>query len=191
MRLQVRGGLELPGQLRLAARASRAPARTQRRDVVCHARKSSLWALHAANEASIEFTSPVRVSGVHHVAVICDDLKRSLDFYQGVLGLELNPERPHDKLPYDGAWLWIGSEMIHLMELPNPDPTDSESRPTHGGRDRHFCIAVEDLDPLVQRLDRAEVQYTKSKSGRAAVFFRDPDMNTIEVVQLPGDWRGD
>ena len=35
-----------------------------------------------------------------------------------------NPDRPHHKLPYRGAWLWIGPEMIHLMELPNPDPMD-------------------------------------------------------------------
>ena len=29
-------------------------------------------------------------------------------------GLEINPDRPHAKLPYRGAWLWIGPEMIHL-----------------------------------------------------------------------------
>ena len=29
-------------------------------------------------------------------------------FYQGVLGLELNKGRPDNKLPYAGAWLWIG-----------------------------------------------------------------------------------
>jgi hypothetical protein len=28
--------------------------------------------------------------------------------------------------------------MIHLMELPNPDPL--EGRPAHGGRDRHTCV---------------------------------------------------
>lgn len=39
-----------------------------------------------------------------------------------------------------GRWLWIGPEMIHLMELPNPDPM--EGRPEHGGRDRHVCIGV-------------------------------------------------
>jgi glyoxylase I family protein len=44
-------------------------------------------------------------------------------------GLQVNPDRPHDKLPYRGAWLWIGPEMIHLMELPNPDPTDKSQRP--------------------------------------------------------------
>lgn len=37
-------------------------------------------------------------------------------------GLQLNADRPDHKLPYRGAWLWIGPEMIHLMELPNPDP---------------------------------------------------------------------
>ena len=28
---------------------------------------------------------------------------------------QINPDRPHNKLPYRGAWLWIGPEMIHLM----------------------------------------------------------------------------
>lgn len=88
------------------------------------------------------------------------------------VGLKVNPDRPNKKLPYRGAWLWIGSEMIHLMELPNPDPL--EDRPEHGGRDRHFCLGIEDLDPLIEALDRANVEYTKSMSGRPAVFFRDP-----------------
>jgi glyoxylase I family protein len=39
----------------------------------------------------------------------------SLAFYNGLLGLPVNPERPHDKLPYDGAWLMMGTEMVHLM----------------------------------------------------------------------------
>ncbi len=37
-------------------------------------------------------------------------------------GLPVNPDRPHTKLPYRGTWYWIGPDMIHLMELPNPDP---------------------------------------------------------------------
>ena len=34
------------------------------------------------------------------------------------------------------------SEMIHLMQLPNPDTLDMDKRPQHGGRDRHFCIGA-------------------------------------------------
>lgn len=68
-------------------------------------------------------------------------------------GLEINEARPDDKLPYRGAWLWVGSEMIHLMELPNPDPLTG--RPEHGGRDRHTCIAIKDVAKLKAILDDA------------------------------------
>lgn len=125
--------------------------------------------------------------GMHHVGLLCENLERSLEFYQGILGLQLNPDRPDSKLPYRGAWLWIGPEMIHLMELPNPDPMDG--RPEHGGRDRHFCVGVKDIQPLEARLKDAGVEYTKSMSGRAAIFFRDPDMNCLECVELHESWR--
>lgn len=103
-------------------------------------------------------------------------------------GLATNPARPDDKLPYRGAWLWIGPEMVHLMELPNPDPDAIDARPEHGGRDRHFCVAVASVETLQERLDEADVSYTKSKSGRPAIFFRDPDANTLECVEID-PWR--
>ncbi|BDA42666.1 Uncharacterized protein YwkD [Coccomyxa sp. Obi] len=139
-------------------------------------------------EAKGSTAGRVVYNGLHHVGLLVENLERSLDFYVGTLGLELNSARPDNKLPYRGAWLWIGSEMIHLMELPNPDTLDMEKRPQHGGRDRHFCIGVQSIEPLVERLEQAGVPYTKSMSGRPAVFFRDPDMNVLEVGAM-GVWR--
>ena len=43
--------------------------------------------------------------------------------------------------------------MIHLMELPNPDPLTG--RPEHGGRDRHACISIRDVSKLKEILDKA------------------------------------
>eukprot|EP01024_Parvocaulis_polyphysoides_P016017 TRINITY_DN17097_c0_g1_i1.p2 TRINITY_DN17097_c0_g1~~TRINITY_DN17097_c0_g1_i1.p2 ORF type:complete len:253 (-),score=22.35 TRINITY_DN17097_c0_g1_i1:290-970(-) len=130
--------------------------------------------------------NPVKESisfvGVHHVGLLCENTEKSLKFYQDILGLEINPNRPDDKLPYKGAWLWIGTEMIHLMELPNPDPF--EGRPEHGGRDRHLCIAVQSLEPIIEKLEEQGITYTKSKSGRPAIFFRDPDMNCLEIGEM-------
>jgi hypothetical protein len=37
---------------------------------------------------------------------------------------------------------------------------------------------------LKSRLDAAGVKYTASKSGRAALFCRDPDANTLEFVEV-------
>jgi glyoxylase I family protein len=121
----------------------------------------------------------VRYRGIHHASVIVRDTERALAFYQGVLGLEPDPGRPD--LGYPGAWLPIGSQQIHLLELPNPDPVSG--RPLHGGRDRHIAVAVEDLDGLRLALERAGVSFTVSRSGRRAVFCRDPDGNALEFIQ--------
>ncbi|TYI06900.1 hypothetical protein ES332_A10G191200v1 [Gossypium tomentosum] len=95
------------------------------------------------------------VVGIHHVGILCENLERSLEFYQNILDLEINEARPHDKLPYRGAWLWMGSEMIHLMELPNPEPLIR--RPKHGGQDCHACISIRDVSKLNAILDKADV----------------------------------
>lgn len=122
------------------------------------------------------------VVGLHHVGILCENLERSLHFYQNILGLPINEARPHDKLPYRGAWLWVGPGMIHLMELPNPDPL--AGRPEHGGRDRHACLAIRDVSKLKDILDEAGIPYTLSRSGRPAIFTRDPDANALEFTQV-------
>ncbi|KAJ0977944.1 hypothetical protein J5N97_013418 [Dioscorea zingiberensis] len=122
------------------------------------------------------------VVSIHHVGLLCENLEKSLEFYQNILGLQINEARPHDKLPYRGAWLWVGTEMIHLMELPNPDPLTG--RPEHGGRDRHACIAIKDVSKLKARFDKAGITYTLSRSGRPAIFTRDPDSNALEFTQV-------
>lgn len=43
--------------------------------------------------------------------------------------------------------------MIHLMELPNPDPITG--RPEHGGRDRHACVAIKSVEPLKRAFEKA------------------------------------
>lgn len=133
---------------------------------------------------SVDDTNDFGVVSMHHVGILCENLERSLDFYQNLLGLQINEARPDDKLPYRGAWLWVGSEMIHLMELPNPDPLTG--RDEHGGRDRHTCIAIRDVSKLKAILDKAGIPYTLSRSGRPAIFTRDPDANALEFTQVEG-----
>mgnify|MGYP006291981661 CR=1 FL=1 len=123
-----------------------------------------------------------RIESFAHGSVIVADTRQALRFYQDLLGLAVNPARPD--LGYPGAWLEVGDgTQIHLLELPNPDPT--AERPPHGGRDRHLAFNVTGLDALAARLDAAGVAYTRSRSGRAAMFCRDPDGNTLELIETP------
>ena len=113
-----------------------------------------------------------------HSSVIVKDTKTALHFYHTILGFEIDHSRPN--LGYPGAWLNIGKQQIHLLELENPDPTNN--RPKHGGRDRHTAIATTQFDKLATLLDKHKIEYTLSKSGRKALFCRDPDGNALEFI---------
>jgi glyoxylase I family protein len=52
-----------------------------------------------------------------------------------------------------------------------------------------MMAGVQSIEPLVERLEQAGVPFTKSMSGRPALFFRDPDMNVLEIGEM-GVWRG-
>jgi glyoxylase I family protein len=126
--------------------------------------------------------NPTCFAGIDHHSMISSDIVKSKFFFMEVMGLELNPNRPN--LPFDGAWFSIGNgQTLHCLCLPNSDPV--ENRPEHGGVDRHVAVRIPDLTPLIERLEHHGVFYTRSKSGRRAIFFRDPDGNAIEVIEMP------
>ena len=122
-----------------------------------------------------------RITALLHAGLLVSDLARAKAFYESVLGLTPYPDRP--ELPYPGEWYDLGSgQQLHLMQLPNPDA--GSIRPEHGGRDHHIALAVTNMAALKSRLEAAGVSYTVSKSGRAALFCRDPDANTLEFVEI-------
>lgn len=120
------------------------------------------------------------ITRLHHVSLIVKDTEQALAFYCDLLGLSVVEERPD--LGYPGAWLDLGSEQqIHLLELENPDSVTE--RPEHGGRDRHTAFHVKSLNSLIKILKAHKVLYTESKSGRVALFCRDPDGNALEFIE--------
>ena len=122
------------------------------------------------------------VTALLHAGLLVADLPRAKVFYESVLGLSVVPNRPD--LPYPGTWYELGGgQQLHLMNLPNPDT--ASVRPQHGGRDHHIALGVKNMAALKSRLDAAGVTYTVSQSGRAALFCRDPDRNTLEFVEVP------
>lgn len=124
-------------------------------------------------------TSLPLVVGIDHCSLIISNTTKALEFYKGILNLEVDESRPD--LGYPGAWLLVGDRQIHLLEVANPDST--ENRPEHGGRDHHVALQVSDLSVIIQRLVAAGIVYSKSKSGREALFCRDFDGNAIELLE--------
>jgi len=115
-----------------------------------------------------------------HASLLVADVERARAFYEGVLGLTSDPARPD--LGFPGVWYTLGAAQIHLIAQPNPDPVTG--RPEHGGRDRHIALGVRGWAELAERLVAAGLPYTMSRSGRRALFVRDPDGNALELVEV-------
>jgi len=116
-----------------------------------------------------------------HVALLVADLDKAAGFYESVLGLS-RAARP--ELGFEGIFYALdGGHQLHLMRLDSP--YRDCALPAHGGRDRHIALGVDDLDKVRTRLDSAGISYTTSRSGRAALFCRDPDGNAVELCAMP------
>lgn len=123
----------------------------------------------------------MQISSLLHATILVSDLNKARTFYEQILGFTASPSRP--AMSFDGVWYDLGpQQQLHLMQLPNPEA--GLQRPANGGRDRHIAFAVDDLSALMQKLEGSGVVYNSSKTGRRALFCRDPDGNALEFIQI-------
>lgn len=118
----------------------------------------------------------IKINRMMHTGLIIADLARSRAFYENILGFTPNPNRPN--FGFEGVWYDIGANQVHLMVVPNPYA--DVVHPEHGGRDIHIAFDVDDVEQVRAELEKAGIPYSMSKSGRAALFCRDPDGNALE-----------
>lgn len=118
------------------------------------------------------------ILGLHHASLVIGDLDASSAFYGEHLGL---PPLERPALGFPGLWYDLGGgQALHLLLVPNPDPTE---RAVRCGQDRHLALRVRGLEGLAARLEAAGFPVERSRSGRPAAFVRDPDGNAIELIE--------
>lgn len=115
----------------------------------------------------------VQPLGIHHVAINVTDAARSIGFYTEVLGGRLRDDRPDFGIP--GAWIDLGAQQLHLIELPLPSEAG-----------QHLAVLVEDLQAVVVELrDRGvEIDDAVVVGADLQTFVRDPDGNLVELHQV-------
>jgi len=121
----------------------------------------------------------MKVSQLLHASILAMDVAVTRAFYEGVLGLSPSAQRPD--LGFPGVWYDMGAQQIHVLALASAPQHIAHE---HGGRDRHIALAIDDIDALKTKLDGQGVAYTLSRSGRRALFCRDPDGNALEFVEV-------
>ena len=127
----------------------------------------------------------MNLSKVHHIAIICSDYRRSLDFYTKTLGLRVIAE--HYRAARDSYKTDLALGDDYVVELFSfPSPPRRVTNPEATGL-RHLAFATDDLDAAVSELDKSGIPHesvrTDEYTGRRFFFFRDPDNLPIEIYE--------
>jgi catechol 2,3-dioxygenase-like lactoylglutathione lyase family enzyme len=122
--------------------------------------------------------------GVHHTALICSDVERTVRFYQQVLEFPLT--EIFENRDYRGSnhfFFDIGNgNLLAFFDLPGLDL--GRYAEVLGGL-HHMAISVEPerWEQLMRNLDAAGVDYMM-ESG-SSIYFRDPDGARLELISDP------
>jgi catechol 2,3-dioxygenase-like lactoylglutathione lyase family enzyme len=122
--------------------------------------------------------------GLHHTALLCSDVERTVRFYQEVLGFPLT--EIVGNRDYEGSnhfFFDIGNgNLLAFFDFPGLDLGPYAE--VLGGL-HHMAISVEpeQWGRLKANLDAAGVEYLE-ESG-TSIYFRDPDGARIELISDP------
>ena len=127
----------------------------------------------------------MRLNKVSHIAVICSNYERSLEFYTHVLGLTIIAENYRENRKSHKTDLALNGEyIIELFAF--PEPPARPTRPEATGL-RHLAFEVDNIQNSVAELENAGISHEEVRideyTGKRFVFFQDPDGLPIELYE--------
>jgi len=99
-----------------------------------------------------------RIKKVHHVAVVVDDIEKSLSFWRDLLGLPLDEVRDVPVQKTRVAFLSPGETEIELVRPTTDDSGVARFLARRGAGMHHLALEVDDLEALLVRLKAAGVR---------------------------------
>lgn len=127
----------------------------------------------------------LKLNKVHHIAIICSDYKKSLDFYTNVLGFKVISENYREKRQSYKTDLFLnGDYVIELFSFPNPP--QRLTNPEATGL-RHLAFEVNNIEESVKELELFNIEHESIRideyTSKRFVFFKDPDGLPIELYE--------
>lgn len=129
----------------------------------------------------------MRLTGLHHVTLICRDLERTTAFYRDLLGLALVHEGSNDDDP-ESRHFWFGDAdgspgtLVTFLEYP-----DMEAGVVGAGSTHHLALGVgsaEEQHAWRDYLRAHGVECTEvfDRGQFSSIYLRDPDGHILEIA---------
>jgi len=122
----------------------------------------------------------MKIDSIDHVVLTVKDIGATCDFYSKVLGMDIVTFGEGRKA------LAFGSQKINLQQL-GRESTMIAEKPTPGSADICFVTSVPLSEVIAHlnssgvRLVGGPVERNGARGMMTSVYFRDPDLNLVEV----------
>jgi methylmalonyl-CoA/ethylmalonyl-CoA epimerase len=135
----------------------------------------------------IEVNMP-RIKAINHVAVVVDDMEKSLRFWRDSLGIELQELRDVPAENSQVAFLPLAGAEVELVRPTTGDSGIAKYLAKRGPGMHHICLEVDDILGMLEQLKRKDIrlineQPRTASDGRQYAFIH-PDSTGGVLVEL-------
>ncbi len=129
-----------------------------------------------------------KVKRIHHVAVVVDDMQKSLSFWRDALGLNLSGVFDVPEQQSQVAFLPTGGSEIELVRPTSADSGIAKYLAKRGPGLHHVCVEVDDIHAMLARLKSRGVRLINERpftaaGGRQYAFIH-PESTSGVLVEL-------
>ena len=129
-----------------------------------------------------------KITAIHHVAVVVDDLDKSLAFWRDALGLELHELRDVPAEKSRVAFLPIAGAEVELVMPTTDDSGIAKYLAKRGPGMHHICLEVDDIDGMMSQMKTKNIRLINEEArtaegGRKYAFIH-PESSGGVLVEL-------
>lgn len=129
-----------------------------------------------------------KITAIHHVAVVVDDIDKSLAFWRDALGVELHELRDVPAEKSQVAFLPIAGAEVELVMPTTDDSGIAKYLAKRGPGMHHICLEVDDIDGMISQMKTNNIRLINEEAraaegGRKYAFIH-PESTGGVLVEL-------
>ena len=129
-----------------------------------------------------------KISSIHHIAVVVDDMEKSLSFWRDALGIELHELRDVPAEKSQVAFLPLAGAEVELVMPTTDDSGIAKYLAKRGAGMHHICLEVDDIQAMLAQLKSKNIRLIneeprKANDGKQYAFIH-PESTGGVLVEL-------
>jgi methylmalonyl-CoA/ethylmalonyl-CoA epimerase len=129
-----------------------------------------------------------KIKAINHIAVVVDDMEKSLQFWRDALGLEVSGLRDVPAEASQVAFLPTGGSEVELVKPTTADSGIAKYLAKRGPGMHHICLEVDDIEGMLSQLKARGIhlinEEARSLPGGRKYAFVHPDATGGVLVEL-------